>query len=366
MTTPTDAARCAPGRLCLAPLALLLALFACKPAAAPASPTATATAPAPAGGLAGPVVSIELTGTSRERDARAALITTTGAAYDPATIAGDVRALWRLGGLADIHVDARPAADGVALRYRLTELPRVRKVEIEGGPRLLTAPWKIRTAELKDVPQDPAALERLTVDLRDDLVANAYLDAAVTRRAVPVDDGRVDIVLDIEAGPEVSLAALGLRGNTRLKTAELEAIFRAHGVAVGQPFVGAADHAARIAVLARYHEIGHVNAALVALPETRSPDRRTISIAFDVQEGDAFRLGEVSFTGALIAPVRDYERAVALRPRQTFVRSKIVAGIEKIRSMHRERGASEPTVLTHTSVDPVKKTLDLTFEISGP
>lgn len=374
MTSPTspmprsdrprsDRPRTAPRRICL----VALALVACKPDAPPAPPVpATPAAPAATAAIAGRVVAIDLTGTTRERDARAALISTVGAPYDPATIAVDVRALWRLGGLADIHVDARPAPGGVALRYRITELPRVRKLDIHGGPPALTAAWKLRTADIRDVRQDPAALQRLAEELRDELVASAYLDAAVTRRAVPVDDGRVDIVLDVATGPLVTLAALDLRGNTSLETGELAAIFRAHGLAVGQPFVDGAREAALLAVTARYQEIGHVNAELIALPDARSADRSTVSIAFDVREGDAFRLGKLSFTGALIAPVRDYERLLALRPRQTFARSKVVAGIDKIRAMHRERGAGEPNVTTIPKIDTTKKTIDLTFEITAP
>lgn len=344
-----------------------LALAACRPDPPPESP-ALANSPALAAPttLAGPVVAIERIGSTRESDARAALITTTGAPYDPATIAGDVRALWRLGGVADVQVDARPAPGGVALRYRVTELPRVRKVDVAGGPPALTPAWQARVADIRDVAQDPAALRRLAEELRDELVAGAYLDAAVTWRAVPVDDGRVDIVLDVAAGPRVTLAALGLRGNKKLATGEIEAIFRAHGLVVGQPFDDRGRDAALLAVTTRYYDIGHVNAALQALPDVRSDDRSKISIAFEVREGDTFRLGKLSFAGALIAPARDYERLLAVRPRQTFDRSKIVAGIAKIRAMHRERGAGEPEVTTLTNVDPAKKTIDLTLEIKAP
>ena len=350
-------------RLCLA----ALALFACKPDRPPEPHApAPATAPATPTILAGPVVSIDLTGTLREREARAALITTTGAAYDLTTIASDVRALWRLGGLADIHVDARPVPGGVALRYRIDDLPPVRKVNIVGGPPLLTSPWRLRAANIKDVPQDPATLQRFTTELCDDLVDNAYLDAAVTWRAVPVGDGRVDIVVDIDTGPQVSLAALVLQGNRKLKTGELEATFRTHGFVVGQPFTTGRQNDALLAITARYLDLGHVLAEIRALPEARSPDRKTISLTFDIHEGDAFRLGKLTFAGALIAPVRDYERRITVRPRQTFVRSKVVADIEKIRAMHRERGASEPNVTTLTNLDPIKKTIDLTFELASP
>lgn len=349
-------------RLCL----VALALFACKPAAAPRAPDEPVAAPATSTAIAGSVVAIELTGTTREQEARAALRTTTGAPFDAARIAADVRALWGLGGLADVEVDARPVPGGVALRYRVSELPRVRKVEIEGGSQVLAALWKVRVADIKDVRQDPAALQRLTTDLQDDLVASAYLDAVVTRRSVPADDGRVDIVLKIDAGPRVTLAALDFRGNSRLRNGELEGIFRAHGLAVGQPFVGSGRDAALLAVTSRYQDVGRLQAEVIALPETRSADRSTITLAFEMREGETFRVGKLKFTGALIAPVRDYERQLAVRPRQIFSRSQIVAGIEKIRAMHRERGKGEPEVTTLTEVDAAAHTLDLTFEIKAP
>lgn len=344
-----------------------LALLACKPAAPPSPPpTPPDIQPATPATLTGPVVSIDLTGTTREPDAKATLTTTIGASYDPTAIARDVRALWRLRGIADIHVDAKPVPGGVAVRYRIDELPRIRKIDIQGGPPLYTAAWRIRTADIKDVPQDPATIKQLAGELRSDLTDHAFLDAAITWRTVPTEDDRVDLILDVDAGPQISLAALTLRGNKKLKTGELETIFRARGIAVGQPFARPAQGEALLAVTARYQDVGHVDAEIVALSETRSPDRKTISTSFEIREGDAFRLGQLKFTGTLVAPVREYEKLLALRPGQPFNRSKIVAGIEKIRAMHRDRGAGEPNVTPLTNLDRTKKKIDLTFELSAP
>jgi outer membrane protein insertion porin family len=348
----------------------VLALLACKPTAPPTTPPptppATTAPPATPAALAGPIVSIDLIGTTREHDAESALTATLGAAYDPAVIARDVRALWRLRGIADIHVDAKPVPGGVALRYRIDELPRIRKLELRGGPPLYTAAWRIRTADIKDVPQDPATIKQLVGELRGDLTDHAFLDATVTWRAAPADDGRVDIIVDVDAGPQVSLAALTLRGHKKLKTGELETIFRTHGIAVGQPFTRPAQDEALLAVTARYQDVGHVNAEILALSESRSPDHRTISTAYEIREGDAFRLGQLKVTGSLVAPVREYEKLLALRPGQPFNRSKIVAGIEKIRAMHRDRGAGEPDVTPLTELDRTTKKIDLTIEISTP
>jgi outer membrane protein insertion porin family len=344
---------------------LVAALLACRPAVAPAPPPAPAPAPEPAG-LTGPVVAIELTGTARQLDARAVLVTAVGATYDPDTLARDVRALWRLGGVDDVRVDARPVPGGVALRYRVTELPRVRRLDLRGGPPVLTALWKMRTAEIRDVPQDPAAIQRLVAELRDDLVARAYLDAAVTWRTAPTDDGRVDVVLDIDAGPRVTVGALDLRGHRRLAAGELAQILRAHGLAVGQPFVRAARDEALLAAVARYRDLGHVDAELRPLPEVRSPDGDTVALAVEVREGDAFRLGKLTVKGALVAPVRDYERRLGVRPGQTFAASKLAAGLDEIRALHRERGAGEPGIVTVPVLDAAARTIDLTLEISPP
>jgi outer membrane protein assembly factor BamA len=346
----------------------LLACLACKPTVAPTtSPTSPPGSPAASPtrhSLRGPVVAIEAVGTSRSAEAKSALGTTVGVTYEPAVVARDVRALWRLRGISDVQVDARIADGGVALRYRIVELPRVRKVELEGGPTVSAALWRIRLAEIKDVLQEPGTFKGLAEELRADLVSHAYLDATVDWRIVEAGEGRVDVILKVSEGPQVKLAALTLRGNKALSTAALTDLFRGHGVAIGQPFTQAAQDAARLGVLGRYQDLGHVNAEVVPASETRSVDGATISATYEIREGDAFRLGEFTVRGTRVAPVRDYEKRLGVRRGQPFNRSRVAQGLEDIRTMHKERGG-QPNVLPNIEMDARTKKIDLTIEI-GP
>lgn len=343
-----------------------LALLACKPAAPPtpppSSPSPVAKPPPTRASLRGPIVALDIVGSDRP-EVRSAPGSTVGATYDPELIARDVHAMWRLRGIADIQVDARPDAGGVALRYRVRELPRVARVSLDGGPILHTASWRIRLAGIKDVPQDPAELARLAAELRAELVAAAYLDATVDTRIVAAGEDRVEALLKVDAGPQVKLATLTLRGNKKLGTAELTALFRGHGVAVGQPFTGAGVDAARLAVLARYQDLGNLDAEFVSAAEQRSPDGATIAATYELREGDTLRLGKLTVRGALLLPVREYEQLIGVRRGQPFNRSRVAEGLEKIRIRHRERGGP-PNVTPLTEVDRKRKAIDLTIEIA--
>lgn len=363
--SPVTATRPAPQWLGV----LFLAGLACKPAA-PLTPPSThdqpsARPPTPThADLRGPVVSIDLTGTPRVGDARAALGTTVGVAYEPAKIAADVRALWRLRGIADVQVDARPEAGGVALRYRIRELPRIRKVEIENGPALYLTTWRIQAAEIQDAPQEPAKIRRLAEDLQADLVSHAFLDATVDWRIVDADDGRVDVKITVTEGPKVTVSALKFTGNRTLTSAELESIFHTRGLAVGQPFTPVARDVALFAVVDRYLDHGHIHAAFGANSEIRSPDGKTIAATYELREGDAYRVGKLTVRGTLVAPVREYEKLLGVRPGQPFNRSRLAQGIEKIRTLHSSRGAPA-NVNPLTTVDDKAKKVDLALEIGS-
>lgn len=344
-----------------------LALLACKQAAPPtpppSAPTPVAKPPPTRASLRGPIASLDIVGSSRP-EVRSAIGSAVGVAYDPELIARDVLAIWRLRGIADVQVDARPEAGGVALRYRVRELPRVARVSLDGGPIEVTASWRIRLAGIKDVPQDPTELKQLADELRAELVAAAYLDATVDPQVVAAGEDRVEVVLKVSAGPQVKLASLTLRGNKKLGTAALTAVFRDHGVAVGQPFTGAGVDAARLAVLARYQDLGNLDAEFASAAEQRSPDRATIAATYELREGDTLRLGELTVRGALLLPVREYEQLLGVRQGQPFNRSRVAEGLEKIRIRHRERGGP-PNVTPLTEVDRKRKSIDLTIEISN-
>ena len=136
-------------------LALVAAAFAAgcgggeRGGATPAHPDErTAARPAPPPRVAledlhGPLVSVEVTGLADKRlaAARAALKSAKGTAFDRARVASDVRALWRLGGVADVVAKARPAAGGVALRFAVTARPLVRSVNVRGSHAVPVSQW---------------------------------------------------------------------------------------------------------------------------------------------------------------------------------------------------------------------------------
>lgn len=345
-------------------LAALLALLACKPAATtppaglppkkPADPPAAASQ-----GLRGPVVSLEVTGLGGDRQATAteAISTRVGAPYDPNALAADVRALWRRFSLADVQVDARPAAGGVALRYRVREHPQLRKLEFQGGPALYLDTFRSRRPP--EGAYDPAVLSRLAEEIRADLSDHGFLDALVTWRTVDAGQGSVDVVVATEAGPQVKLGALEIRGNKRLKIPELQQILKKRGVAVGQPFPRPALDLALTDVLTRYQQLGHMTARVAETRDTRSPDGAQISLTLVVEEGDQYRIGKLEIRGSGDAAA--VRRELGLREGEVFDQVKVRGGFERLRAAQKARDAPEPGARIE-NVDPRRKTVHLLVE----
>jgi outer membrane protein assembly factor BamA len=91
-----------------------------------------------------------------------------------------------------------------------------------------------------------------------------------------------------------------------------------------------------------------------------------VPLAFVIDEGDVYSIGALHAT-KLGGPVEKelLDTVVRARPKQVFVRSKVVDDLERVNAFFASRG-QKVVVTPLTEIDPKKKTIDLTFEISAP
>ncbi len=334
---------------------------------APPGDTSQATAPATRlEDLRGTVVSIEVTGldASQQAQARARLTSTVGAAYDRDTVAADVRALWALGGLADVTADGKPTAGGIALRYHVRASDRIRNVDVRGGAALPAGLADTWVAGAKGQALDGPTSTELRKAMLDELHALGYLNATVDVRTSPASDGLVDVLTTISEGPQVVLSGLELRGNSKVARATLLAILGKPGeLVVGEPYRPEALEPGRLRITEHYQDLGHVQCDVGPAEETLSADRTTISVVLPIHEGDVFRIGAVKVEGALLAPKSAYLQLLGVRKGQVFGRSKVVEDRKKLEEFQRQKGQQAPEVLPSIDVNAARRTLDLTWQI---
>lgn len=326
---------------------LVALLVACGGSAPPAGPRAMPTPMLPAGDAPVAALSLaELPGMwldevaiagSDDEEVRAAVRSRRGERADLARIRADVLAIYASGAVRDVRAEAWRQGTGAALRYHIEPLPRLRALRFAGNDQIASNDLR---AELRTVDARFVQLGVVHRDARriaELYRARGYLDATATPS---VADGTV--TFEIVEGPLVTIGQLAFTGNRAVATADLERLIGSPGInEVGGRYDPELLHEREPLIDAHYFDRGYVEMRLGEPIVTRSADRRTLSVTIPVEEGHRYRIGTLTASGTLAAPVAAYVRALGVKTGQVFNRDTFTAGLVRVRTLH-ARYASIP------------------------
>jgi outer membrane protein assembly factor BamA len=163
----------------------------------------------------------------------------------------------------------------------------------------------------------------------------------------------VDIVIDVDPGPRVTVDGLEFRGNVHVASAELAAVAESDLTRGAAWLPEHVDHARRM-VEACYADHGYAAMRV----EIRPPVGVHGPAVFEIQEGDVFRLGTVAITGLQPARAARVRAQLALRAGQVFSRRAVRQAINELATKTSAREV-EPT--SHIDLD--SHTIDITLEV---
>lgn len=325
-------------------LGVLLALAACG-STSPAASTARPSEPAPVAAAPAAALSLDdLPGMWLDQVAiegiddehvLAAVRSRRGDRADLARIRADVLAIYATGMVQDVRAEAWRQGTGAALRYVVEPLPRLRAVRFAGNDRIATADLRaeLRTVEARSVR--PEAVHRDARRIAELYRARGYLDAAV---APDVADGTV--TFEIDEGQMVTIGTLSFTGNRAVPGADLIRLIASPGVnTVGGRYDPELLRDREPLIDAHYFDRGYVEMRLGEPIVIRSADGLTLAVTIPVHEGRQYRIGTLTASGSLSAPVATYVRALGVKTGQIFNRDTFTAGLVRVRILHARYGS---------------------------
>jgi len=205
------------------------------------------------------------------------------------------------------------------LIYTITEgvQTKVRDIRFEGNASIpdgvlkreietKTAMWIIRSGAF-----DADAVEADAARLQNYYRDHGFLDAKVTYRKEAGPEGKdLAVVFIIEEGTRYAIEDIQLRGNAKLSTEELSVLIEsAVGATVDRPQIDADVKALQ----ERYGSLGYLDARVRAV-RVFSAQPGLVRIAFEIEEGEQFRVGRVVVRGNARTKDKVVRRALNLYP----------------------------------------------------
>jgi outer membrane protein insertion porin family len=258
---------------------------------------AYAQAPAPRGAAGATITSVQISGNVRsEPDTiRSYLQLKEGQPYDPAAADRSLKALFSTGLFSDVTMDMQ----GSVLVVKLTENPIINRVAFEGNKKIEDDKL---SDEVQSKPRQVFTKARVQSDVERILTIyrrGGRYNAVVEPKIIKLDQGRVDLVFEINEGDVTGIKRISFVGNEHYSDGTLRGKIRTVESAWYR-FLSSDDrfdpdrlNLDRELLRKYYLSEGYADFRVISAIAELSPDRDGFFVTFTINEGERYKFGKV-------------------------------------------------------------------------
>lgn len=229
-----------------------------------------------------------------------------GQVLSPDMIRRDLDSIYGTGFFEDVTVLVRDVEGGVGLIYEVVEKPAVVDVRVEGNKKIDSEDL----TELIDVRSYGVLNEAKVADtiqaLRDKYVEKGFYLAEIEPEVLPVGNDRVEVIFHVTENRKVLVQKVAFVGNDNVPDRKIKRYMQTKegGFAPWLTNRGTFDRdvveADQQVVQYVYLEEGYVDVQVETPRVYLSPDKRWIYASFKVEEGQRYKIGEVTIGGDFV------------------------------------------------------------------
>ena len=319
-----------------------------------------------------------------------------GSQLDPRRVTEDIKTLWETGLFENVGTAVIDGTEGKILVYVVRELPLVMEVDYRGNSKITksTITDKIEEEGLtidEESPLDYARINAIRALINDILDEKGLRYGTVDYKLEYLDQGTARVVFDISEGSKVRIYDIEFEGNTVFSDRKLRRTFRKtkkHGRfswLTGTDIFKEDKYQEDVdKVRKRYWKKGYKD-ILLGQPEmditnatTERQKRRNqkrakrgkppredirMTLTIPVFEGEAYKVGDVTFSGNTILRERYYDLTFPLKKGGVYNLFEINEWITELEEAHNNLGYLNYNVAQNISVGD-DNVVDVVFEVN--
>ena len=212
-----------------------------------------------------------------------------------------IRALYE----TELFSDILLSRDDGVLIVTLEERPSIAEVDVEGNSEL---PEEQLNDTLRSIGLSPgrifrrSVLDNLETELRQVYFSRGQYGTSVASSVEELSNNRVNVNIDIVEGSIARISHMNIVGNTAFEESKLLGLLES-GLKGFNPF-SARDKYSRAKLAADteilrawYLDRGYLRFDISSTQVTISPDKQDINVTINLDEGEQYRVGDISFSG---------------------------------------------------------------------
>ena len=281
------------------------------------------------------------------------------------SVRADVLRLYQMGYFYNIEVDHT----GSTLTYTITEKPFVTTVIFDGNDDLsdedLQEALDIKPYEFLNVSSIQVAVEKLQKLYEE----KGFFLAKLSHKLEYLENNTARLTFQIEENDKVKVKDITILGNKNLSDDQLTSMMLTKEKGLFSFLSGSGQYRqefferdAQVLKLIYYNE-GYINVQ-VDLPRVYiSPDRKSISIRVSVNEGNRYKVGNVSVNNDELFSAEQLLDEVKIKDREFFAYNVLQSDLSNLQAMYGDLGYAYTNVVPQTRINEEERTVDITFEI---
>src|SRR5438105_2491655 len=256
-------------------------------------------------------IDVEYTGpatVSKER-ILAQMRTKVGQPFNDAILEQDVEALYKGGGVQNVHIFGEPQGDGVKVIVQVQTRLIAREIVIEGSERIKAQKLRKEIKLKLNQPIREEDLEEAREKIIEVYQSHGFTDVRRERNA----KGKLIITIVIAEGPQYHVRNLTISGE---KVAKEEALLVLLKMKAGSVYSPKELHDDAKAVADAYGSSGYVD--LVITPESTPAGPGLVDVHYKIEEGERSYLNRVDIEGNTRTKDKVIRREVLVAPGDVF------------------------------------------------
>jgi len=289
-----------------------------------------------------------------------------GDTFDDTRSGEAVRALFKTGFFDDVHLER----DGGILVFIIKERPAIGTITLNGNKDiksedLLTGLRQIGFAEGRIFNQ--AQLDGLEQELRRQYFSLGKYAVDVKSNVIPLEDNRVDVIIDISEGIAAKIRQINIVGNDSFKEKKLLKLFKLTTPTMFSFFTKSDQYSkeklgADLESLRTYYlDRGYINFNVESTQVSITPDKKDIYVTINILEGEPHTISGVKLAGEFILPEEELFKVIDVKQGELFSRLKLSKTNEAITNLLGHDGYAFANVNGIPEIDSENKTVSITF-----
>lgn len=323
-----------------------------------------------AGGSNFQVVRVQFRGNRKVEDdaMRVNMRTVPGLALTSDIIREDVRAIWRMGYFEDVSVETTEVPGGLNVIFVVKEKPSIRKIYVSGhdevGLSKINEVLDIKKEQILDLPKVKKNLEKV----RELYIQRGFYMADVNYE-LRRDGTDVDVYFRVRENAKVAVRGIKFVGNNKVTDSSLRSVMFTQQsdlfsfVSSSGTYREDAFQKDLLLIQAHYHDQGYVFVKVGEPKLELSPDKQSLYITINIEEGKPYKFGKIGVRGELLESSDAYIERMRIKQGETFSRSRLSQDREELVASFKDKGYAYVNVVPETKVDEANQVVDLVFDI---